>query len=182
MPGNRAHRTGETPGQVPRDLGFVCALGGIRTPNLLIRSQMLYPLSYERWTTTSNDTWGRRVEANRLRGSGTAGWGGPRIRGWESRTWWVGGSGGPEEGGRVRDGRTRTIRESAEPGTGSLAGDLQDLSGILATVGDALKGLGTKLTEAGGSVKTRSAQPGTGRRPGPSNDGSLTGKGGPPRD
>ena len=25
-----------------------CALGGIRTPNLLIRSQMLYPLSYER--------------------------------------------------------------------------------------------------------------------------------------
>ena len=25
------------------------ALGGIRTPNLLIRSQMLYPLSYERW-------------------------------------------------------------------------------------------------------------------------------------
>ena len=27
---------------------FVGALGGIRTPNLLIRSQMLYPLSYER--------------------------------------------------------------------------------------------------------------------------------------
>jgi hypothetical protein len=30
-----------------------CALGGIRTPNLLIRSQMLCPLSYERrslWT------------------------------------------------------------------------------------------------------------------------------------
>ncbi len=27
----------------------ICALGGIRTPNLLIRSQMLYPLSYERW-------------------------------------------------------------------------------------------------------------------------------------
>jgi hypothetical protein len=25
------------------------ALGGIRTPNLLIRSQMLYPLSYERY-------------------------------------------------------------------------------------------------------------------------------------
>jgi hypothetical protein len=24
------------------------ALGGIRTPNLLIRSQVLYPLSYER--------------------------------------------------------------------------------------------------------------------------------------
>ena len=28
--------------------GFVSALGGTRTPNLLIRSQMLYPLSYER--------------------------------------------------------------------------------------------------------------------------------------
>ena len=27
------------------------ALGGTRTPNLLIRSQMLYPLSYERWVT-----------------------------------------------------------------------------------------------------------------------------------
>ena len=27
---------------------MICALGGIRTPNLLIRSQMLYPLSYER--------------------------------------------------------------------------------------------------------------------------------------
>jgi hypothetical protein len=26
--------------------GFVCAPGEIRTPNLLIRSQMLYPLSY----------------------------------------------------------------------------------------------------------------------------------------
>ena len=40
--------------QKPRSEG-VClgfwdgALGGIRTPNLLIRSQMLYPLSYERW-------------------------------------------------------------------------------------------------------------------------------------
>jgi hypothetical protein len=31
------------------NLGFcLSALGGIRTPNLLIRSQMLYPLSYER--------------------------------------------------------------------------------------------------------------------------------------
>jgi hypothetical protein len=27
---------------------FAGALGGTRTPNLLIRSQMLYPLSYER--------------------------------------------------------------------------------------------------------------------------------------
>jgi hypothetical protein len=30
------------------DLGICGALGGTRTPNLLIRSQMLYPLSYER--------------------------------------------------------------------------------------------------------------------------------------
>src|ERR1700730_16955224 len=29
------------------------ALGGTRTPNLLIRSQMLYPLSYERWCPDS---------------------------------------------------------------------------------------------------------------------------------
>ena len=36
----------------------------------------------------------------------------------------------------------------------SLAGNLQDLSGILATVGDALNGLGAKLSESGGSVKT----------------------------
>ena len=28
--------------------GLRCAPGGIRTPNLLIRSQMLYPLSYGR--------------------------------------------------------------------------------------------------------------------------------------
>jgi hypothetical protein len=32
--------------------GLGGALGGIRTPNLLIRSQMLYPLSYERLRAT----------------------------------------------------------------------------------------------------------------------------------
>ena len=37
----------EAAGQRP-DQDFFSALGGIRTPNLLIRSQMLYPLSYER--------------------------------------------------------------------------------------------------------------------------------------
>lgn len=36
----------------------------------------------------------------------------------------------------------------------SLAGNLQDLSGILASVGEALAGLGTKLSESGGTVKT----------------------------
>ncbi len=33
---------------IPSDLHLLCALGETRTPNLLIRSQMLYPLSYER--------------------------------------------------------------------------------------------------------------------------------------
>ena len=32
----------------PSTCGNCGALGGTRTPNLLIRSQMLYPLSYER--------------------------------------------------------------------------------------------------------------------------------------
>ena len=35
-------------GSQPCDLLRCSALGGNRTPNLLIRSQMLYPLSYER--------------------------------------------------------------------------------------------------------------------------------------
>ena len=34
--------------QTGSDLHLLSALGGSRTPNLLIRSQMLYPLSYER--------------------------------------------------------------------------------------------------------------------------------------
>jgi hypothetical protein len=35
--------------KAPISRGFIfCALGGTRTPNLLIRSQMLYPLSYKR--------------------------------------------------------------------------------------------------------------------------------------
>jgi hypothetical protein len=37
-----------TPSKVALTCGDVGALGGTRTPNLLIRSQMLYPLSYER--------------------------------------------------------------------------------------------------------------------------------------
>ncbi len=32
----------------------ICAPGGIRTPNLLIRSQMLYPLSYGRPAETAS--------------------------------------------------------------------------------------------------------------------------------
>src|SRR5438034_9000872 len=37
-----------------------CAPEGTRTPNLLIRSQMLYPLSYGRWCWTSVHTWSER--------------------------------------------------------------------------------------------------------------------------
>src|SRR6478609_1464841 len=37
----------------PPGLLVVSALGGSRTPNLLIRSQVLYPLSYERWRASS---------------------------------------------------------------------------------------------------------------------------------
>jgi hypothetical protein len=38
----------------------VCAPVGIRTPNLLIRSQMLYPLSYRRPSThTGREDWTR---------------------------------------------------------------------------------------------------------------------------
>ena len=33
--------------------GLTCAREGIRTPNLLIRSQMLYPLSYARLFTST---------------------------------------------------------------------------------------------------------------------------------
>ena len=45
------------------------ALGGTRTPNLLIRSQMLYPLSYERWCPDSLRHQGNRCGA----GSGQSG-------------------------------------------------------------------------------------------------------------
>jgi hypothetical protein len=37
-------------------LQFFGALEGIRTPNLLIRSQVLYPLSYERWLAAHRPT------------------------------------------------------------------------------------------------------------------------------
>src|SRR5258706_14832473 len=41
----RGPRSSIRPGRAP---DFLSALGATRTPNLLIRSQMLYPLSYER--------------------------------------------------------------------------------------------------------------------------------------
>ena len=39
--------------EIPSDLDVLCALGETRTPNRLIRSQMLYPLSYERLLPTN---------------------------------------------------------------------------------------------------------------------------------
>ena len=45
-------RTPVTGGE-PLVTGEICAPGGIRTPNLLIRSQMLYPLSYGRIIATT---------------------------------------------------------------------------------------------------------------------------------
>ena len=49
------------------DLHKHCAPGGIRTPNLLIRSQMLYPLSYGRLFSCRAQGPGR---TNRTRRSG----------------------------------------------------------------------------------------------------------------
>ena len=46
------------------------ALGGTRTPNLLIRSQMLYPLSHERWPS-GNYTWQALVGQTRSLGQRT---------------------------------------------------------------------------------------------------------------
>src|SRR5207245_555031 len=65
----RAHqRAGKAHGAL--DLDRLCELGGIRTPNLLIRSQMLYPLSYERWVVRF---YGRRKQdANAVPGTGVA--------------------------------------------------------------------------------------------------------------
>ena len=40
---------GQTGGAFTTDYKEFSAPVGIRTPNLLIRSQMLYPLSYWRW-------------------------------------------------------------------------------------------------------------------------------------
>jgi hypothetical protein len=45
----------------------VSALGGTRTPNLLIRSQMLYPLSYERSYCSILQFEPSRVRARDLR-------------------------------------------------------------------------------------------------------------------
>jgi hypothetical protein len=57
----QARRPPLTPENVAPDLLVSSALGGTRTPNLLIRSQMLYPLSYERWCLASLRHSGRVV-------------------------------------------------------------------------------------------------------------------------
>jgi len=48
-----SHRRKKDPSQERVGACDLGALGGTRTPNLLIRSQMLYPLSYERWCRNS---------------------------------------------------------------------------------------------------------------------------------
>ncbi|WP_432943936.1 hypothetical protein ACQPXM_01510 [Kribbella sp. CA-253562] len=53
---------------------------------------------------------------------------------------------------RLNDGSGQVSGVATE--VESLAGNLQDLSGILASVGEALSGLGSKLSESGGTVKT----------------------------
>ena len=52
-------------------LGVCGALGGIRTPNLLIRSQMLYPLSYERrWQASQSRRTGPDARSESSRSTG----------------------------------------------------------------------------------------------------------------
>src|SRR5882757_7831048 len=94
---------------------YLCALGRIRTCNLLIRSQMLYPLSYEcgvgasrriglgcfAWTTLHEAARGVGPAGGRLGSWRTRGMGRVRPPGDESgspcrvaRTPWSGGGGG----------------------------------------------------------------------------------------
>ncbi len=56
-----ATRTLETLRNMPLIRGFTGAPEGIRTPNLLIRSQMLYPLSYGRSRPSVSGTPGGRA-------------------------------------------------------------------------------------------------------------------------
>ena len=84
--------------------GFVGALGGTRTPNLLIRSQMLYPLSYERLKGIAKRTGSAGPPAFVLQAGHRPRSGRPRA--------------GPHHPGEVRTGRRRLrLRRSppAEP-------------------------------------------------------------------
>ena len=54
----------------PLTCGYVGALGGTRTPNLLIRSQMLYPLSYERRYCSILHSESLRVRARAAKDAG----------------------------------------------------------------------------------------------------------------
>ncbi len=61
---------------IARNKALTCeyggALEGIRTPNLLIRSQMLYPLSYERTNQQYTAVWTLTVRASDQRHACTA--------------------------------------------------------------------------------------------------------------
>jgi hypothetical protein len=56
--------------RIRRNHTVIGAPGGSRTPNLLIRSQMLYPLSYRRGAISlptqveGQDVWRRRQDSN----------------------------------------------------------------------------------------------------------------------
>ena len=65
-PAIKPDRKGTMINKSSSDLHKHCAPGGIRTPNLLIRSQMLYPLSYGRLFSCRTRGPGR----TRIAGSG----------------------------------------------------------------------------------------------------------------
>jgi hypothetical protein len=92
------------------------ALGGIRTPNLLIRSQMLYPLSYERLAP-------RLGESSRRSSPGETGdgWGAERsltavgIRAWRAVVCGVGSH--PDPAGPLQPD-PRTVSGYVRPDSG----------------------------------------------------------------
>lgn len=63
MAANRVAHVDETAITPPAIVG---TLGGNRTPSLLVRSQTLYPLSYEGVTRASSPEYSRRGEAHPL--------------------------------------------------------------------------------------------------------------------
>jgi hypothetical protein len=67
---SQGFRTSLTSGNKALACGFGGALGGTRTPNLLIRSQMLYPLSYERRYCSILHSESMRVRARAAENAG----------------------------------------------------------------------------------------------------------------
>ena len=96
------------------DLALRGALGGIRTPNLLIRSQMLYPLATSARLLCGEQSTGRRPPRHIVvpEGSsrGPAGPGAVQLTGWD-------GPAAPRLG-RRGERRTRAEAPGFEPGMG----------------------------------------------------------------